>query len=151
MLLMARGISYAKSAYLLTTMLFVSMIGLYIGGHLSDIYGRKKMMAITLFCSSPLLYGFLNTSGTLSIVLLLIGSASLASTIPVNIILAQRVDPKLAGMASSLVMGMSFAMGGLSATPFGALADRVGIETAMNVPLILPLFGGITVFFLKKD
>lgn len=147
---MARGASYAEGAYFLSASLLASMIGMLIGGHLSDTHGRKKVMVITMLISSPLLYAFLYTSGIVSVVLLLTGIATLCSSIPANIILAQRANPELAGMASSIVMGLPFAMGALTAIPFGALADHVGIEMAMNVPLILPILGGITVFFLRK-
>lgn len=148
---MARGASYVESAYFLSASLLASTIGMFIGGHLSDIYGRKKIMAIMMLVAFPLLYGFLKTSGGISVVLLLMGMASLSSTIPVSITHAQHANPKLAGMASSLVMGLSFAMGALAATPFGMLADHVGIENAMNVPIILPLFGGFAAFFMKRD
>jgi len=151
MLAMARGASYVKGAYFLSITLFASMVGMFIGGHLSDTYGRRKIIAITMLVSTPLLYGFLYTSGILSIVFLITGMGTLSSTMPVNIILAQRANPKLAGVASSFVMGLPFAVGAFAATPFGMLADHTGIETAMNVPLILPVLGGITVFFLKKD
>lgn len=147
---MARGASYAEGAYFLSASLLASMFGMLIGGHLSDTHGRKKVMVITMLISSPLLYAFLYTSGIVSVVLLLTGIATLCSSIPANIILAQRANPELAGMASSIVMGLPFAMGALTAIPFGALADHVGIEMAMNVPLILPILGGITVFFLRK-
>jgi FSR family fosmidomycin resistance protein-like MFS transporter len=150
-LAMARGASYAESAYFLSASLFASTTGMFIGGHLSDIYGRKKIMAIMMLAASPLLFGFLKTSGGISVMLLLMGMATLSSTIPVSITHAQLANPKLAGMASSLVMGLSFAMGALAATPFGILADHIGIESAMKVPTILPFFGGLAVFFMKRD
>ena len=150
-LAMARGASYARGALFLSLTLLASLVGMIVGGHLSDHHGRKKVMALSLLLATPLLYGFLYTSGPISIIMLVAGMGMLSSTIPVNIILAQSANPKLAGMASSLVMGLSFGMGALAATPFGMLADRIGIETAMNVPLILPLFGGLAVAFLKYD
>ena len=151
MLMIARGSSFAVSNYFLSATLLAGMVGLFIGGHLSDIYGRRRIMAITMLASSPLLFGFLHTNGILSTVFILIGTSALSSTIPVNIILAQRATPKLAGMASSLVMGVSFMMGAVVAPPFGAIADSIGIETAMNVIFTFPLLGGITVFFLRKE
>lgn len=149
LLAMARGSSYTVSAYILSATLLASMVGMFVGGYLADIHGRRKVMGIALFITTPLLYGFMYTSGTLSVILLLFGMATLASSLPINIILAQQAVPKTAGMASSLIMGLSFGIGGLAATPFGMLADRVGIETAMSVPLFLPVLGGITTLFMK--
>lgn len=150
MLAIERGASYTASAYYLSGTLFAGMVGLFVGGHLSDRYGRRKIMMITMFISTPLLFAFLHTSGFASTVLLLLGMLTLSSTIPVNIIMAQKAAPKLAGMASSLVMGVSFMVGAFAAPPFGALADRIGIEAAMNVIFILPVLGSITVLFLRR-
>ena len=151
LLAIARGASYVTSAYVLSGSLFASMIGMFLGGHLSDIHGRRKMMAITLFLATPLLYAFLYTTGIVSMILLMLGMGALSSTIPVNIVLAQSAAPKHSGMASSLVMGMSFALGAITATPFGALADSIGIAGAMNAIFIIPLLGGLIVLMLRKE
>jgi MFS transporter, FSR family, fosmidomycin resistance protein len=150
-LFIARGSSYEQSAYILSVSLLASTAGMFVGGHLSDKHGRKKIMIVMLVIATPLLYGFLATSGILSIALLMAGMSALSSTIPISIIHAQHINPRLAGMASSLVMGLSFAMGAITATPFGILADNVGIENAMSVPLILPILAGFTALFLKSD
>lgn len=68
-----------------------------------------------------------------------------------NIVLAQQAVPRLPGMASSLVMGLSFMFGALAAPPFGALADRIGIEAAMKVVFIFPVIGAGLVVFLRKE
>ena len=151
MFAIARGSSYSFGAYFLSASLFASMVGTFIGGHLSDIHGCKKIMVTAMLLSCPFLIGFLYTHGTISIIFLLIGICLLCSGIPIGIILAQRANPRLAGMASSLVMGLSYATGALAATPFGALADNIGIERAMNVPIFLPLFGGIFALMLASD
>ena len=65
MLMIDRGASFAGSAYYLSAALLAGMFGLFIGGHLSDLYGRRKIMAITMLISSPLLYGFLHTTGVI--------------------------------------------------------------------------------------
>ncbi len=146
-----RGATYAQSAYFLSATMFAGMIGLFVGGHLSDIIGRRKIMAVNLFLSAPLLFAFLYTSGAVSSALLFLGILTLSSTIPANIIMAQKAAPKVAGMASSLVMGVSFVMGGLAAPPFGALADKIGIEAAYNYIFVLPILGSLTVLFLREE
>lgn len=151
MLIMNRGVNYAGSASWLTISLFWSMLGMLAGGHLSDMFGKKRMIGISLFVTTPFLYAFLYTSGPLSLVFLSIGMASLSSTIPVGIIMAQEAAPSLAGTASSMVMGMSVVLGALAASPFGILSDHIGIETAMNIPLALPALGVLFVLLLKNE
>ena len=146
-----RGATYAESAYFLSGTMLAGMIGLFVGGHMTDTFGRRKILAINMIASTPLLFAFLHTSSVISLAMLLLGVLTLSSTIPVNIIMAQRAAPKLAGMASSLVMGVSFMVGGLAAPAFGALADNIGIEPAYNVIFIFPLIGGLTVFFLREE
>ncbi len=150
-LAIARGASYVTSAYFLSGTLFASMIGMFIGGHLSDIHGRRRVMGITLLVSAPLLFIFLHTDGVVSIVALMLGMAALTSTIPVNIYLAQTVAPKHASIASSIVMGLPYAVAAIVAPPFGALADRVGIESAMNVMIAIPVLGAISCMFLRHE
>lgn len=150
-LLIARGYSYSVSVTFLSASLLAGMVGMFIGGHLADKHGKRKIMAVTILLSTPLLYGFSYTTGPVSIVLLLLGMVSLTATLPVNIVLAQRAVPKLPGMASSLVMGLSFMFGAVASPPFGALADHIGIEAAMRLIFIFPVIGGLMVFMLRRE
>ena len=151
LLMIARGYSYSASAYVLSASLLAGLIGMFIGGHLADRYGKRKIIALTMLISAPLLFGFSFTAGAVSVAFLLLGMVSLTSTLPVNIVLAQQAVPRLPGMASSLVMGLSFMFGALAAPPFGALADRIGIEAAMKVVFIFPVIGAGLVGFLRKE
>jgi MFS family permease len=151
MLYIARGATYAASSYALSAALLAGMVGLFFGGHFSDRYGRKLTIMLTQFAAVPMLYGFLHTRGPVSLVLLLTGMLILSSTIPVNIILAQQAAPRLRGMASAIVMGLSFFAGAVIAPPFGALADNVGISGAMDVLFITPILGGTAAMLLRKE
>lgn len=142
-LAVARGMSFAGSAYYLSVSMCAGMVGMFLGGHLSDRHGGRRVLALSLFAASPLLAGFLFSDGIVSLLFLLPGMALLPSTIPVTILLAQRAAPHHAGVASSLVMGMSFLMGAIAAPLFGLLADHIGIENAMRMLIILPALGGL--------
>jgi FSR family fosmidomycin resistance protein-like MFS transporter len=70
---------------------------------------------------------------------------------PVIIVMAQHAAPLYAGVASSFVMGVSYAVGGLAAPIFGALADSYGIRIAMYNLVEIPIIGAAVLLFLKKD
>jgi FSR family fosmidomycin resistance protein-like MFS transporter len=148
-LTMSRGVSYTKSSFYLAGTFLMGMAAMMVGGHLSDRLGRKRMIAATLFLATPLLYLFLLTSGTLSVVCLLLGSAMLVSATPVNIVLGQEAAPQHMGTASALIIGGAPAIAAMAALPFGILAEQTGIQTAAAIIFILPLLGGLMVFFLK--
>lgn len=151
MLYIARGATFAESSYALSAALLAGMVGLFLGGHFSDRYGRRLTIMMSQFAAVPMLYGFLHTRGPVSLILLLAGMLVLSSTIPVNIILAQQAAPRLRGMASAIVMGLSFFAGAVAAPPFGALADAIGISGAMNVLFITPILGGAAALLLRKE
>lgn len=147
----SRGASYTKSAYFLSGSLLASMIGMVIGGYLSDIHGRRKILAVMMFVASPLLFTFIHASGAVSVIALFLAMGALSSITPISIVLAQRAAPNHAGIASSIVMGTPFAVAALVSPLFGALADQIGIESAMNMMVVIPLLGCISVFFLKNN
>lgn len=148
-LTMSRGVSYMKSSFYLAGTFLIGMAAMMLGGHLSDRLGRKPMIAMTLFMATPLLYLFLLTSGVLSLVFLLLGSALLVSATPVNIVLGQEAAPRHMGTASALIIGGAPAIAALAALPFGIIADNMGIQTAAAIIFILPLIGAAMVFVLK--
>ena len=122
---------------------------MFIGGHLSDTYGRRKVLAVTMLCTAPFLWAFLLTQGLTAAIFLMLGMVALLSGVPAHIVLAQSLAPKLAGIASSMITGAAFAVGGLAAPFFGALADDIGIQNAMKLVFLVPIAGGLMVLLLK--
>ena len=66
-------------------------------------------------------------------------------TIPVNLVMGQRLVPTQAGTVSSLMMGFAWGTAGLLFIPIvGSMADRFGLGNAMAAVSAFPLLG----FFL---
>jgi FSR family fosmidomycin resistance protein-like MFS transporter len=150
MLLIARGYSYAESGIILSVQVFIGMFFMVAGGHISDRRGHRLILAFSLLAMTPLLRAFFATGGLLSLLFLLLAMGASYATIPITILLAQKAAPNHASTASSTVMGLSFTVGSVLATPFGALADRIGIEPAMMTLLALPVIGGILVLASRE-
>ena len=86
---------------------------------------------------APMLHGWL------FVVVLAIGGFLLQSTLPVNVTFAQLIAPISAATVSSLMMGFAWGTGGLSVPLVGMMADRFGIERALDVMSALPLVAAL--------
>lgn len=107
--------------------------GALIAGGLSDRFGRKKIMFASMASALLFLYLFLYFDGILSMVCLGVAGFSMFMSIPVVIITAQELFPGRVNTVSSVVMGFSWGIGGVLVTPLGALAELVGIQTALSL------------------
>ena len=88
---------------------------------------------------------FLYIDGLMSIVYLGIAGFFIFMSIPVVIIAAQELFPGRVNTVSSLVMGLSWGIGGILVTPLGALAEHVGITTALS---LLTCCCAVSLFFI---
>lgn len=135
----------------LSLMLAAGSLGGIIGGSLSDVYGKKPVIAFSLILTAPLLWFFLRTHGALSIVLLCLGQAALMASFSITVVAAQEMIPDNKALASGLSMGFAIGVGGLAITFIGKFADVYGIETALQLLFLLPLLAAFFALFLDRE
>lgn len=109
----------------------IGAVGGLVGGTLSDRFGRRAMLAVSLLVGTPLLLLFLQMRGPWSYLILALGGIAIYLSAAVTIVMAQEVLPHRASVASSIVMGLAWAGAGLSLTGVGALADAIGLSSAL--------------------
>lgn len=131
--LTSAGQSTAVIASMLTVFLLSGAFGSLLGGWIGDRVGRKAGFIGSLAVCLPLTYLFLlDMSPTPSSYLLLaISGALLQSTAPTSVVWAQELIPGNAAMASGMMLGLSFGLGGVGAAITGALGDHIGLEAAL--------------------
>ncbi len=96
-------------------------------------YEKAALMG-TVLLAGPLLGMLPHSHGMTSWVLLASGGFFLGATNPLNVALGQRVVPKGAGLASALMLGFSWGLGGTFAPHvFAASAARYGPETGATI------------------
>ncbi len=127
------------------------VVGTLIGGVAADRWGRRAMLILSMVILPPLLWGIVRLSGIW--VLLAAGVAGMAgvSTFAVVMVVAQELVPARIGMISGLLIGFAVGMGGVGVTALGAVADRWGLLTAMNIIALLPLAGLAIALALPSD
>ncbi|MBL8237996.1 MAG: MFS transporter [Bryobacterales bacterium] len=142
-----RGFSVQSAALGLTLYLAFGGMGGFVGGNLADRFGGKRVILISMAGCLPFLALFFLTDGWLALASLALAGLLLLFTIPVNLVMGQRLAPSQAGTVSALMMGFAWGSAGLVFIPLvGWAADRVGLGTAMAVVSAFPAAG----YFLAR-
>lgn len=127
------GQSTAVIASMLTVFMLSGAIGALLGGWVGDKIGRKAGFIGSLVVCLPVTYLFLldMSPSLLGYVLLAVSGAMLQSTAPTSVVWAQELIPGNAAMASGMMLGLAFGLGGVGAAITGTLGDHIGLEAAL--------------------
>ena len=121
-------------------------LGTFLGGPLSDRFGRKTVIWFSILGALPfalvLPYVNLMWTGVLTVMIGLIMSSAFSAII----VYAQELLPGRVGMVAGMMFGFSFGLGGLGAAALGRIADVTGIEAVYQVCSFLPVIGLLTMF-----
>jgi len=146
----ARGGSTLAGGAGITVFLVGGALGEFLGGNLSDRFGRKAVLfgaavlaapcfLLVLYGPSVLLFPFLAAAGLF-----------VFSSNPVGTVAAQECLPGQTGLVSGLVMGLAWGVGGLALAPIGRFANLYGLVPVMAGVACLPLLAGILVLFFRE-
>ncbi len=125
------------------TVLFLIMLGSTIAmlviGRMADRYGKKQTLTVTMALSSLFLFAGRASGGWSAILFFVLGTAAVNATMPITAAIAQEMVPNSRGMASSIVMGLSWGMGNMLMAPFGKVGDLYGVNATRFIVALLPL------------
>ncbi|MBW7897814.1 Fosmidomycin resistance protein [Candidatus Brocadiaceae bacterium B188] len=135
------GVSIQSSQIFLFIFLIAVASGTIIGGPLSDRFGIKMVIWISIIGIAPfaVLLPYVNLVWT--VVLTVFIGIILASAFPAIIVYGQELIPEKLGMVSGLFFGFAFGMGAVGSAAIGALADKIDIEFVFKICSFLPLLG----------
>lgn len=149
LLLQNKGMDLSLGSRLLFVFLLSGAIAGLLGGHLSDRWGRKKVIAGSLLLFSPLMLLALKTSGFWVPLFLALSGAMLLAGFSVIIVFAQEMMPGNVGLASGLMLGLAFGTGGIGVFFSGLMADTIGLERSMTLLALMPLIAGLLALTFK--
>lgn len=149
LLLQTKGINLSVGSRLLFVFLISGAIAGLVGGHLSDLVGRKKVIAGSLLLFSPLMLLALRASGLWVPVFLALSGTMLLAGFSVIIVFAQEMMPGNVGLASGLMLGLAFGTGGIGVFLSGLMADSIGLGKSMTILALMPLFAGFLALTFK--
>jgi FSR family fosmidomycin resistance protein-like MFS transporter len=143
-----KGISMQKGGIAISIFLISGSIGGLIGGYLADRINRKIVIVGSSIFACPLLLWFLNSSGTLSIVLLGASGMVIFAATAINVLIVQRLCPNMASAVSGISMGLVWGSAGLMLPIIGYIADHYSMATSLGVVAYLAPIAGLLVFLL---
>ncbi len=141
----SKGVSIETSSQILFVVLIALAVGALIGGVLSDMIGRKKVVFFSSVLLSPVVYLFLQTMPPLSFLVAVPMGLLFGSTFSITLVMVQEMMPKNLGLASGLALGLAFVTSGVGVSITGFLADNWGLPTAMTLLSAMPFIAGFLV------
>lgn len=151
-LLGARGVELTTIGIMLTVFLLGGAIGGFIGGFLGDRYGYRRCIFTSLVLSiiPCSIFLYLADTSVLAWIMIFLLGACMQSTVPASVVWAQKIMPQGAAMASGMMLGLSFGLGGVGAAITGVLADHIGLYEALVLTLI-PLVLSLPILLRTKE
>ncbi len=124
--------------------------GTIIAGSISDRLGRKSTLLIISILSPILMFFFINSTGYVSFVFLLLLGVFVFAPGPVLMALVQDVSEKLPVFMNSIYMTISFVSSAMAVFFAGALGDWIGLERTYLISSFLAVGAIPFVLLLKK-
>jgi len=137
LLYQSRGESLVAGSASLSVMLFSLGLGSITGGMLADHIGRWQTELITFLAMPLVLMAFLHAPGWMLLPLVALFGVLTGMPFPINLVMGNESWPHMPAVASGLVLGTSWLIGGLGAWFTGYLADHFGLVPALS-SLVIP-------------
>jgi len=149
MFLQEQGLPLKTGSLMLTVFLVGgAAAGLY-GGHLSDRVGRRRVIVVSMLLYPVFMSLMILSSGPVLWVLAAASGAALLASFSVTIVLVQEILPRNLGLASGLILGLGFGMGGLGAAVSGWIADMIGLYKTVWILALVPALGSVIGAFIR--
>jgi FSR family fosmidomycin resistance protein-like MFS transporter len=149
MFFQTQGIQLKTGSLMLTVFLVGGAVaGLY-GGHLSDQFGRRRVIIVSMLIYPILASLMILCKGGWIWLMAGASGAALLASFAVTIVVAQELMPQFVGLASGLILGLGFGTGGLGTALSGFLADRLGLYQVMWILALAPVLGALLAVFIR--
>jgi len=135
-----RGATLIASGAALSVYSLAGAVGALTSGSLSDILGRRKILAIATISSAILMLIFIRIQGWLLVpILLLLGFTSL-SRAPIMLAMVQEHLPNNRAVGNGLFMFISFLIRPVTTIIIGAVGDHFGLQEAFFWSALISFF-----------
>ena len=134
-----KGYSLVSVGLLVSLFTLAGALSGLMAGHLSDRIGFKPLFICAHLLATPCMVATLYLPGNYLFWFAFLSGFFILATIPLGVALAQKLAPRGKSMASSLMMGLAYGMGGLLTPVTGKLADIFTIRPVLTAIAIVPV------------
>ena len=134
----------------LTLFEVAGVAGVLTAGTMSDLFGRRKTLLVSLIGAPLCLFVFTLSGGWFRIAALLVTGFTLLSTTPVMLALVQEHGRRSPAAANGLFMMISFIARSAVVVVVGFIADRIGLQTTYLISAAMGLVGIPFIFRLPR-
>lgn len=134
-----RGYPTQLGSYLAFVLSAAGAVGGLLGGHLSDLYGRRVVVVVSLLISAPLLLASFLAPIWLDWPIVAVAGMALLASNSVTVVQGQELLPANTGIASGLTLGLGFGLSGVITTFLTTLTGHVGVRDSIYVVPVLAL------------
>lgn len=149
-LLKSEGATLWAAGRALAIYQLAGVLGALGGGTLSDRFGRKNILFLAALISPFLVVGFLNSSGWLQIIFLILSGLLSLSAQPVMLALVQDHLPRHRSVANGFFMAFSFLFQSASALLIGVISDSTGLRPAFTYIILISLISVPLILLLPR-
>ncbi|MCD4720983.1 MAG: MFS transporter [Desulfobacula sp.] len=110
-----------------------------LAGYLADKTDFKKIFFVSHAFMAPALILYLYLPGPFVYLGSFVAGFSVLASLPLGVVMAQKLAPKSRAMVSSLMMGFAYGLGGAVSPLVGKLADIYGLENILFYSAFIPI------------
>ena len=145
------GQGKAAGGAALSLLLAVGAVGTLAGGWAADRYGRRRVIAASLFAGGIFILALpLVHPASLALALLVPLGLTFFASSSVIVTLGQEYLPERVGLASGVTLGLAVTVGGLAAPALGWLVDRHGFGANFTVAASLAVASSAITMLLPR-
>lgn len=150
-LYVSKGYSLVSAGVVYSLFTLAGAISGVISGHLSDRIGFKPIFIMSHILMLPALILLLYLPGSWIYPGALMAGFFALATLPLGVVMAQKLAPKGRSMVASLMMGFAYGLGGMFSPIVGRFADLYSVEGTLTALSFVPLLTLPIIYFFPKD
>lgn len=127
------------------------VVGSYLAGNLSDSFGRRRTLLISILATPVMMLLFLHTRGWVQVVFLMFSGFFGLALLPVMIATIMEYFKETRSFANGIYMALNFIITALAGVLAGRLADVYGWTVTFTIASVMVFMGVFALLLMPRD